>query len=139
MLNYYPDFLFSVCVLVVKYFFYSFIDSNVLTRDCVCFLFCIRHILYSLTFVSYTQVLDNCGTPQYINAPYSKTSLYTKSVAPAPHVKVRLFSKMESAKLKVLTVKSFYEGLPEELCVVEELSARQEDSEDCWNGKSIGR
>lgn len=84
-------------------------------------------------------MLDKCGTPQYINAPYSQTSLYTKSVAPTPHVKIRLFSKMDSAKLKVLAHKSFYEGLPEELCVVEELSARREDSEDCWNGKSIGR
>lgn len=54
-------------------------------------------------------------------------------------MKVRLFAKMETTKMKVFLLKSFYEGLPEELCVVDELSADQADFENCWNGQSIGR
>ena len=52
---------------------------------------------------------------------------------------MRLFAKMDSAKLGVFVQKSFYEGLPEELCVVDELSAKQEDFDNCWNGNSVGR
>ena len=73
----------------------------------------------------------------YIDAPASSQS--TKPVPPIPYVEVRLFAKMDATKMKVFTLKSFYEGLPEELCVTDELSAKQADFANCWNGQSVGR
>lgn len=76
--------------------------------------------------------------PEYTDAP-SKTTEYTDSVSPTPYVKVRLFAEMDVTKKKVSNLKYFYERLPEELCVVDEISAKQADFENCWNGQSVAR
>ena len=76
--------------------------------------------------------------PVYVDAP-TKTTDYTNSVSPTPYVKVRLFAEMDITKKKVYDLKYFYEHLPEELCVVDELSAKQADFDSCWNGQSVAR
>ena len=82
--------------------------------------------------------MDKCGKPEYINAG-SETTEYVNSVPPTPYVKVRLFAEMEAAKMKVFALKSFYHSLPDELCIVDELSAKQVEASNCWNGNSEAR
>lgn len=84
------------------------------------------------------QVRNKCGIPVLIDAP-SEMSYSTNSVPPTPHVKVRLFAKMEEGGTKVSTLKSFYRDLPDELCVADELSVKQVNFGNCWNGKSLER
>lgn len=82
-----------------------------------------------------TKVTEKCGTPEHIEGS-SKVSLYTKSVPTTPYVEVRLFAKMDAARAKVSKVNNFYESLPNGLCLTDGLSARQDNVNNCWNGKS---
>lgn len=79
------------------------------------------------------QVLDKCGKPEYIDAGYE----YVNSIPPTSYVKVQLSTEMEAARMKVFALKSFYHSLPDELCIVDELSAKQVKAHNCWNGNSV--
>lgn len=83
--------------------------------------------------------MDICGKPTYIDAPTSKASQYAKSVSPKPYVEVRLFAKMEDVKMQVHALSPFFQELPQELCEVDELAAKQTHIDNCWNGKSVGK
>ena len=49
----------------------------------------------------------------------------------------RVFAKMENTKGRVEFLKTLYQDLPERLCVVDGLAAKQTDIEKCWNGKAL--
>ena len=83
--------------------------------------------------------MNKCGQPTYIHAPPSKTSQYAKSVSPKPYVEVRIFAKMEDVKLQVYTLSPYFQELPLELCVVDDLAAKQTHIDNCWNGKSVAK
>ena len=82
--------------------------------------------------------MDKCGKPTYIDAQAS-VSRYSKTVSPTPYVEVRLFAKMEEVKMQVSALSPFFLKLPQELCVVDELAAKQRHIDNCWNGKSVGK
>ena len=84
----------------------------------------------------FPQVLNTCGRPTYIDAEASKTSQYAKSVSPNPYVEVRIFAKMEDVKMTVYTLSPFFQELPLELCVGDDLAAKQTHVDNCWNGTS---
>jgi len=86
-----------------------------------------------------SQVLDKCGRPTYIDAQASAESGYTKPVSPKPYVEVRLFAKMEEVKMQVHTLSPFFQELPQELCVADGLAAKVTHTDNCWNGKSVGK
>ena len=46
---------------------------------------------------------------------------------------------MDAARAKVSKVNNFYESLPNGLCLTDGLSARQDNVNNCWNGKSRKR
>lgn len=79
--------------------------------------------------------MDKCGKPEYIDAGYE----YVNSIPPTSYVKVQLSTEMEAARMKVFALKSFYHSLPDELCIVDELSAKQVKAHNCWNGNSVAR
>jgi len=83
--------------------------------------------------------LDKCGRPTYIDAQASAESGYTKTVSPKPYVEVRLFAKMEEVKMQVHTLSPFFQELPQELCVADGLAAKVTHTDNCWNGKSVGK
>ena len=46
---------------------------------------------------------------------------------------------MNAARAKLSKVDNFYESLSDGLCVTDGLSARQDNVNNCWNGKSKNR
>lgn len=86
-----------------------------------------------------SQALDKCGIPTYIDVQASKESQNSKSVSSEPFVEVRLFAKMEEVKTQVFGLRPFFQELPQELCVVDDLGAKPTHIDNCWNGKSVGR
>jgi len=77
--------------------------------------------------------------PTYIDAQASEESQTAKSVSSEPYVEVRLFAKMEEVKMQVYALSPFFQKLPLDLCVKDELGAKQTHIDNCWNGKSVGR
>ena len=77
--------------------------------------------------------------PTYIDAQASEESQNAKSVSSEPYVEVRLFAKMEEVKMQVYALGPFFQELPQELCMVDELAAKETHIDSCWNGKSVGK
>lgn len=82
------------------------------------------------------QVLKECGQPTYDDV---KTSPYKQPVSPTPHVKLRLFAKMNAARKKLSNLTLFFQELPQELCVSDGLGAEEKIIDSCWNGTSVAR
>lgn len=82
------------------------------------------------------QVLKECGEPTYDDV---KTSPYKEPVPPTPHVKIRLFAKMDDVRIKLNSLSLFFQELPQELCVVDGLAAEEKIIDSCWNGTSVAR
>lgn len=82
------------------------------------------------------QVLKECGKPSYSDA---KTSPYKESVSPTPHVKERLFAKMDAVHRQLNALNSFFQDLAREFCVVDGLASQKENIDNCWNGTFVAR